>query len=330
MKSSLSFARAGGLVAGLMVLATGCKSSSTSSPDGSTGTGGKGGAGGSGTDGAIGCTVAADLISDFASDNGLNLAAGLKGGWYTYADKSGFGTLLPPEGGGGIFMVADAGAGSDPNFGFDSTVGNPGCSGPGSWHVSAVNFTDWGAATGVDFADKTINDAGAIAKGTFDASKFRGISFWAKAASGTAIKFVQVSLLDPYTTIPSVLASSQACAYSTDPTDPAMTAKNCSPYLVKFGYGYMNTADGGTDATDLAADYPSYVSYKIDDTWKKFQILFADMKQDRNNPGQTSPGNKLDISQLTGMAIQVNSDHSTKPPTANNFELWIDDVTFVE
>ena len=41
-----------------------------------------------------------------------------------------------------------------------------------------------------------------------------------------------------------------------------------------------------------------------------------------------SPGNTLAVSQITGMAIQVNTDHSTVPPTATNWELWLDDVSF--
>jgi hypothetical protein len=281
------------------------------SPDLSTGTN-------DGSTDANNCTVAEDLISDFQIDNGLNAAAGLKGGWYTYADQSGYGTLYPPQGGGGVFDVPDAG--TDPSFGFDSTVGNPGCSGPGSWHVLASGFTDWGAATGVDFVAKTVTDAGISAKGTYDASKYKGISFWAKAAPGTAVKFVQVSFLDPYTVIPSVLSADEACVY-----DVTMPTKNCSPYIVKFGYGYT-----GDDAAAVAADYPGYVDYKIDDTWRKFEILFADTKQDRGNVGQPSPGNMLATSQLTGMAIQVNTDHNTTPPTANAFEIWLDDITFMK
>ncbi len=298
------------LLAGIAALpfVVGCSSSQSAS--GTGGGSGSGGSSGSGGAGVPSCPGSDELISDFTSDNGVHQVDGRQGGWYTYGDSSGRGTLSPPQGGA-----------ATP----DSNVGNTKCSGPGSLHVTAMGFTDWGSAMGVDFVPSVVNDAGAGVKGTYDASKYRGISFWAKAAAGSAIKFVQVSLLDPYTGIPSILPANQTCAYSTNPMDPAMTAKNCSPYLVKFGYGYT-----GDDLTNVTADYPGHVNDKIDDTWRQFVVLFSETKQDRGNPGQPSPGNKLDVAQLMGMAIQINTDHSTMPPTANDYEVWVDDVAFVK
>ena len=87
--------------------------------------------------------------------------------------------------------------------------------------------------------------------------------------------------------------------------------------------------DAGAALASVTADDPSYIGYRIDDTWKRFEILFADAKQDRNNPGQKSPGDKLAVSQLVGMAIQFNSDSSTIPATSNDVEVWIDDVGFI-
>lgn len=249
------------------------------------------------------CPDDADLISDFAMDNGVHPVDGRQGGWYTYGDHSGLGTLIPAEGTRAMP---------------DLTEGNTACSmALGSLHVSATNFTDWGAAMGVDFKPKVTGDAGVSAKGTYDASKYKGISFWAKAKA--PVKLVQVKFTDPYTEIPSVLSMSQWCDYQ-----PMMPAINCSPYIVKFGYG--SEAD-----PMVAADYPKYASAKIDVTWKYFEILFADTKQDRYNPGRQSPGNHLDVTQLMGMAVQVNSIHSTPTTTtANDFELWLDDVAFVK
>jgi hypothetical protein len=199
----------------------------------------------------------------------------------------------------------------------DLTVGNPSCSNGGSLHVIAMGFADWGAATGVDFKPKTTTDAGISAKGTYDASKYRGISFWAKAAA--PVKFVQVKFTDPYTEIPSVLPMASWCQYKAGATN------NCSPYLVKFGYGYT-----GSDLVAVSSDYPKYKTTEIGTDWKRFEILFADTKQDQFNPGTKSPGDHLDVTQLMGMAIQVNSDHSTVPPTPNDFEIWIDDIGFVK
>ena len=96
------------------------------------------------------CPTTDDLISDFTSDNGVYPVDGRAGGWYTYGDKSGLGTLMPREGGS-----------ADPNL----DTGNPDCSGAGSLHVVSTGFADWGSAMGVDFVPTVITDAGANAKG---------------------------------------------------------------------------------------------------------------------------------------------------------------------
>ena len=285
----------GGLTVGLVVLATSCSTAAVSS------------GGSTPTDASADVPTAPvcptnpdDLISDFTVDNGIT-GGGKMGFWYTYGDKSGRGTLVPAEG-------------STPKP--DLSTGNPNCAdGPGSLHVTAMGDVDWGAAIGADFMTKVLLDGGAVGKGTYDASQYRGFSFWAKATA--PVRFVQVSLKTPYSDIPSILPDGSQCVF-----DATMPTLNCSPYLVKFGYGY------GTDP-NVAKDFPAYVNYEIDTTWKRFQILFADAKQDRYNPGLKPPGDKLDASQLTGLSIQANSDQSTMPPTANNFEIWIDDVTFV-
>jgi hypothetical protein len=252
---------------------------------------------------AANCPATDDLISDFTTDNGVYPVDGRQGGWYTYGDRSGLGTLTPMEGGA-----------APP----DLDTGNPNCSGPGSLHVISTGFADWGSAMGVDFVPMTTTDAGGAAKGTYDASRYRGIAFWARSAM--PIPFVQVSVLDPYTQDRTTLPADQACRYVANMPD-----MNCSPYIVKFGYGYMGEA-----LTPVMEDYPRYIDTQIDSTWKRFEILFADMKQDRTNPGRPSPNNTLAVSQINGMAIQVNTDHSTVPPTATNWELWLDDVSFIK
>ena len=271
-----------------LLLAAGCSSKS---------------GGGGNNDASSLCPAMDDLISDFKMDNGVFPVDGRSGGWYTYGDKAGFGTINPPEGGAALP---------------DLDTGNPNCSGPGSLHVISMGYNDWGSAMGVDFMPKVVTDAGDVAKGTYDASKYKGIAFWARSAA--PIPFVQVSVMDTYTIPESVLPLDQHCSYSS-----GMPDVNCSPYLVKFGYGYMGEA-----LTPVMEDYPKFINTQIDTTWRRFEILFADMKQDRTNPGRQSPGNMLAASQITGMAIQVNTDHSTVPPTATNWEMWLDDVSFVK
>jgi hypothetical protein len=235
-------------------------------------------------------------------DNGLHPVDGRQGGWFTYADDSGVGTIDPPEGGAATPA---------------SDTGNPNCSGPGALHVISSGFDDWGSALAVDFKPRVNVDGGGTAKGTYDATKYRGIAFWARSVN--PIPFVQVSIMDPYTIPESAIPMDERCRYAAGMPD------NCSPYLVKFGYGYMGEA-----LTPVMADFPKYINTQIDGTWRRFEILFADMKQDSTNPGRQSPGNTLAVSQITGMAIQVNTDHSTTPATPTNWELWLDDVSFIK
>jgi hypothetical protein len=270
-----------------LALAAGC-SSTSSSPDGGN---------------TSMCPAMDDLISDFKMDNGVFPVDGRTGGWYTYGDRSGLGTLTPKEGGAAAP---------------DLDTGNPNCSGPGSLHVISMGFADWGSAMGVDIAPKVALEAGGTTKGTYDASKYKGIAFWARSTA--PIPFVQVAVLDPYTSNPTILSADQTCIY-----DSSMPDKNCSPYLVKFGYGYMGEA-----LTPVMEDYAKFINTQIDSTWRRFEILFSDLKQDRTNPGRPSPGNMLAVSQITAIAIQVNTDHSTTPPTPTDWEMWLDDVSFIK
>jgi hypothetical protein len=235
-----------------------------------------------------------DLISDFTSNNAIYPTDGRQGGWYVYGDPAG--TFDPPK-------VDTA------PYPIDATTGNPTCSGPGSLRLKATGFTGFGAAMGTDFKPRLPGiDGGVGPKGTYDASKYRGVAFWAKSAA--PLKFVQVKFPDVNTDVD---APSPVCILNPN------SQSNCSPYLVKFGVA----ADAGT------TDFSKYANDQIDMTWRRFEILFADTKQDADNPGLVPADDKLDVAHLLGMAIQVNADFSTTPPTANDFELWIDDVQFI-
>jgi len=232
-----------------------------------------------------------ELIADFTKDNGLNPADGRQGGFYVYGDPKG--TFDPPK------------VGEDP-YPIDAATGNPNGSGPGSFHTKASGFSQWGAAVGTDF--KPMEGS---YKGTYDASKYKGVSFWAKA--GAALTGVQVSFKDIYTDDkgnPNTLNPEIfPCAYITGATN------NCSPYLVKFGD---------------AANFPDYAEQQIDTEWKRFDIYFEHTKQDQYNPGFHTEADKVDLQHLTAMGIQVNANFSTTPTTPNDFELWIDDVYFIK
>jgi hypothetical protein len=59
-------------------------------------------------------------------------------------------------------------------------------------------------------------------------------------------------------------------------------------------------------------------------------IFFADTLQDPYNPGYHTSADKLDVKHLTGMEIQVGVIYVSGSPTANDFEIWIDDVRFIK
>jgi hypothetical protein len=283
------------VVAGLA--AVGCKSSGGSPADGGdTGTGAN-------------CPAADDLISNFEVDNSIAPVGGRQGGWYTYGDDLGH----------------FANSGSGYNIAVDE--GNPNCSPMGALHVKGTGFAMWGAATGVDWKPRPAGEDGGYGdKMTYDASAYRGVAFWAK--SSAPLDGVQVAFPDLYT-------DGAAPAHEMpDPTGGATpvctdcrciynpsSGLNCSPYLVQFG-------KKGDAAADVV--FAGYASYQLDTTWKRFQVLFVDTKQDPGNLGYHPPGDRLTADKLTAMAIQVNADYSTGSAQARDFEIWLDDVTFIK
>lgn len=283
---------------GALALAASCKSSEDSPGPADGGDGG----------GMLpaGCsTNQDDLISDFKTDNSVHPADGRQGGWYTYGDM--LGHFATPSG-----------------YDIDATMGGP-CSGAGSLHLNATGFADWGAATGVDFKPRSpAVDGGASPKMTYDASKYRGIAFWARSAA--PLDGLQVSFPDLYTDgaapphammdlfDPTNMCSDCACIYS------GGSWQNCSPYLVQFG----KKGDGGA-----ATQFTKYMDLQVDTTWRRFEVLFADTRQDPGNLGYKGPGDKLTTDKLTSMALQVNPNYDVMPKAARDFELWIDDVTFI-
>jgi hypothetical protein len=243
-----------------------------------------------------------DLIANFTTDNGLNDADGRQGGFYLYGDNSIKGTFEP------ALVTGEA-------YPIDPDNGNDECSGKGSFHTKAANWGVWGAALGTDLKPKGSDGF----KGSYDASKYKGISFWAKAAA--PLKHVQFSIKDIY-------SDGDASFDGKDAADAGFSQcvyvggrpENCSPFLVKFG--------------EDAAYFPAYQNSQIDTTWKRFDVLFADTRQDQYNKGfhaAADPINEsnLDVAHLTGFSLQVNADFSTSPPTPQDFEIWVDDFYFI-
>jgi hypothetical protein len=233
-----------------------------------------------------------DLISDFANDSGISPVRGRSGAWYPYPDPTTdpngrFEPPLRPPGG---------------DYPIDLTMGNPYCSGPGSLHTKATGFTQLGAGLATDLVPRLASTA----KGSYDASGYRGVAFWARGAA--PIRHVRVKFPDVYT---DPQAPNPVCALANG------FPNNCSPYLVKLGDD---------------ADNPRYHDANIDTFWRRFEILFADAVQDQYNPGyhRAPPDDKVDVQHLMGVAIEVSADFSTTPTAANDFEIWIDDVQLIE
>ena len=270
--------------------------SDPASPAAQGGQGGQGNTGGSGGTGTVGCPDASkadDLISDFKTDNSIAAADGRQGGWYVYGDDAPTAMFNPPK--------------TDP-YPIDAANGNS-CSGAGSLHLKGTGFAKWGAALGTDFKPRVVG----MPKPTYDATKYKGIAFWAKGSA--EIKHVQVKFPDINQDPEAALVAANACIYT------AGSQYNCSPYVVVFG------AEG-----PAAPLFTKYATTKIDATWRRFEVLFADARQDPGNPGYSAPpADKLDVAHLTGMAIQVNANYDAAGvASANDFEIWIDDVEFIK
>lgn len=257
------------------------------------------------------CPSGDQLISDFELDNSIAAVDGRQGGWYTYHDD----TV------GGHFANANG-------YDLAYNAGNPNCTPGAALHVMGTGFATWGAAMGVDWKPRPQDgDGGYGDKTPYDASKYRGVSFWARAA--TALDGVQVSFPDIYTDgyapphdMPdpaggsTPLCTDCKCIYN-----PASVDYNCSPYIVQFG----RKGDAAADVT-----YAGYANVQINTTWQLFKIYFVDTRQDPGNGGYHPPSNTLTVNQLTAMAIQVNADYSSGTAMANNFEIWLDDVGFIK
>jgi len=133
--------------------------------------------GGAGAGGMVNCSALPaptnpdDVVSTFEDGMGnVNQAAGRGGGFYMFNDMTAGSMQTPPPGAlpparmvarcGGMFAMCMAGKG----------------------------FTTWGAGMGTDLGMTAgAGDGGTAMKNPYDASMYKGISFWAKANPGSAV-----------------------------------------------------------------------------------------------------------------------------------------------
>lgn len=190
MNNGIFIRSMGFLVAALAVAAfSGCdegKGGGTGGSDGGSSDGGTGNTTNPGTGGAGntmstgGQPPAGDLsmIDDMEDADGSILATeGRKGAWYTYNDETPGATQMPEV------MTPFEMAPINPPRGQSAFAARTNGSG----------FTTWGSGFGFDFS----NDG--VAKGAYDASAYKGISFWVKVGAG-ATGSIRVNLGDKNTT----------------------------------------------------------------------------------------------------------------------------------
>jgi hypothetical protein len=136
------------------------------SAGGGTGAGGTS-AGGTGAGGATTGPTDLSMIDDMEDMDGSILAAeGRVGAWYSYNDTTST-TQVPPAGTPGFPMSPITPPRGTSNYAANTT---------------GSGFTTWGAGIGFDLNNGG-GDSGA-GKQPYDASQYKGITFWAKAGPG--------------------------------------------------------------------------------------------------------------------------------------------------
>lgn len=172
-----------------------------------------------------------DIVATFEMGTGAVLQAGGRGGGF-YIFNDGTGTQTPPPG-----MLPPA-------------TPTDRCGSKYALCTSGKNFTIWGAGMGTDLAP-TAGDAGMGAKQTYDASKYKGIAFWAKSNTATSAA-LRVSLKDKNTAPEGgqcdAMAKTGAKACNDDWGKGITLSSEWQPYTIKFsdlaqaGWGKAATA----------------------------------------------------------------------------------------
>ncbi len=213
---------------------SGSSSAQAGSGSGATGAAGSGsgesGSSGGGSSAAVDCSAlplpanSDDVISTFEDGTGsVSQVAGRGGGFYMFND--GTGTQMPPPG-----ALPDA-----------TKVDR--CDSMFALCMSGSGFTMWGAGMGTDLGPTSGGgDGGTGTKSPYDASMYKGISFWAKANAGST-GAIRVSLKD----------------------------KNTAP---EGGVCDDSVSSGATACND---DWGKALTLTMD--WKPYTIMFADMRQ---------------------------------------------------
>ena len=182
------------------------------SAGGSGGSAGTGGAGGGGND-----VTVLDVIDDFESGDGsIPETNGRIGAWYAYNDETAGGIQSP-----------------GPNDTFNPEAGGPSGSGLAA-HATGSGFTDWGAGIGVNLHHN------GLVRGTYDASAYQGITFWARGS--VAIHFKVVS------STTTAVDQGGSCSANCDDHHQATVSLSGSWAQYSFSFAELRQQDWGTPA----------------------------------------------------------------------------------
>jgi hypothetical protein len=147
----------------------GASSSGGGTPNNGNGDGRGTGTGDAGSSGASTGGNTTELIDDMEANTGSILASkGRVGAWYVYNDATPSGTQVP-----GVPFVPAAITPPRGTSGFAA-------------RTTGKGFGTWGAGMGFNFNDPG-DGAGGSKKTLYDASAYKGLSFYAKAEAGTAV-----------------------------------------------------------------------------------------------------------------------------------------------
>lgn len=231
--------------------------------------------------GLCGSDADLELVDDMEDRNQAILqTAGRAGSWFSFNDLTG---MQVPVMSSSIFpMSATDPARSGSQF---------------AVLTKGSGFTGWGAGVGFEFASTL----------AYDASRYAGIAFWARAATGTSgdLRFN--------------LTDKNSSQYG------GLCDLDCQPDV-----GPMGTNAPTGDGVCTPTDYPCYDDFgadlvgKLTDEWQLFLFRW-DQLSAKNWSGRNLPGVAKEA--LYGVRFQANGPHAGEPPMT--FDFSIDDVSLL-
>jgi endoglucanase len=197
------------------------------------------------------CPPNVGMISDAESGNRTNAVEERGGYWYTYADGKGSVVEPPPGEQGGTFTMSEGGAnGSAHAARMKGTLG-----------TSQVVYV----GMGLSFTDP---------KGTYDARRYRGITFWAKKGSPDSTRNVRLKVPDRNTE-----PLGKVCTECfNDFGEYLELTDDWKQYTIAFSSMKQQSDWGKPRPSAISSDALYGIQFQVDDYGKKFDILVDDLQ----------------------------------------------------